>query len=143
MLGSSQKIQRRPSYWRSFGTHISYTTKMTLREKLAIPSLHRLTKQNEERANPLPTERCECANVRPLLLRRSHHQDNRWILTTQPCLYQIFWIHLALLYFPFTKLRSYGRGSYSLVRHQLSKLVILVGSLPDITSLELIYILSV
>ena len=109
---------------------------MTLRGKLAIPSLRRLTKRNEERVNPLPTERCECANVRSLLLRRSHHQDNRWILTTQPCLYQVSWIHLALLYFPFTKLRSYGRGSCSLVRHQLSKLVILVCSLPDYYKLE-------
>ena len=142
VLGSSQKTQRRPNYWRSSGTHIDYMTKMNLREKLAIPSLHRLTKRNEGRVSPLRTEKCQCANVQSLLLRRSHHQDNHWILTTRLCLYQVSWILLALLCFPFTKLRSYGRGSCSLGRHQLSKLVILVGSLPDITSLKLTYTLQ-
>lgn len=142
MLGSSLKTRRRRSYWRSFGTHINYMMKMVLREKLAIPSLHRLTKRKGDRISRLPTERCECANVQSLLLQRSHHQDNHWIPTTRPCLYQVSWIHLALLYFPFTKLRFYGRGSCSLVRHQLSKRVILVGSLPDITSSRLTWTLQ-
>ena len=142
VLGSSRRTQRRPSYWRHSGTHIKYTTGMNLREKLAIPSLHRPTKRNGGRISPLLMERCERANVQSLLLRRSHHQDNRWILITRPCLYQVSWIHLVLLYFPFIKRRFCGRGSCSLGRHQLSKRVISVGSLPDIKRLGLTCTLS-